>query len=80
MEYKIYRYYVQDSVIFIDLFNERERRNIELKFHFYRRAQHLKEFIDNIKYNYLMHSLVEPTDLIKQFEDYAREYERNERQ
>ncbi len=62
MEYKIYRYNVNDDVIFIDLFNEEEQRNIEINFRFHRRARHLKLFLNYIEYHYLTRGLVTPAD------------------
>lgn len=76
MKYKIYRYRVTDSEIFVDLYNEPERRNLELKFCIYRRARKLFYLINYIEYHYLVHGEVDPADLIHIYESLSRKLDR----
>lgn len=76
MKYNIYRCNINDNEIFVDLYNEFERRNLELRFCIYGRAKKLNRLINYIKYNQSVRGEVTPAYLIELYEEQARELDR----
>lgn len=76
MKYKIYRCHISENEIFVDLYNEDERRNLELRFCIYGRAKKLNRLINYIKYNQQVRGDVGPAYLIELYEELLSELDR----